>query len=201
MPVFWRSGRNDIGGEHRRHRLRGTTRDHATLPRLAFGVAAALLAFSGNAGAGDGPSGCADLSGFPAAAGVDFARDVRPILEGCTGCHGDNGAAGLDLRVGQAYANLVGVTATTNPDRVRVVPGRPDDSLLLSAINCAVTGGPSFQMPGTEPAERALIRDWIAAGAAMQSARAIPVAHPAGLILLAVIVIGTVWARSRRSRR
>lgn len=159
------------------------------------GISIACL-FSLQAGAGS-PSGCTDLDVYPQQPAVDFASQIEPIFSNCAGCHGDGGSAGLDLRPGEAYANLVGVESTTNPPQVRVQPFAPEDSLLLSAVNCATTGGPSFQMPGTNPTQRALIRDWIGQGALQRPVpRSIPVLHPVGsgilfvLILLCVLVFG-----------
>ncbi len=150
------------------------------------------------------PSGCTGLDAFEQQPAVDFASQIEPIFSNCAGCHGAGGSAGLDLRPGEAYVNLVGIESTTNPPQVRVQPFDPDDSLLLYAVNCSTTGGPSFQMPGTDPAERALIRDWIAQGAlARPVPRAIPVLNPFGggilvvLIMLALVASGRQRVRSR----
>lgn len=148
---------------------------------------------SGPLAAGASPSGCTDLGGFDEVPAVDFESRVQPILDDCTGCHGASGAAGLDLRAGEAYANLVGVTASTNPDRPRVEPFSPEDSLLMDAINCQVTGGPAFQMPGTEPEDRAIIRDWIAQGALpAPRPRAVPAWSATGsaLLILLLLMVG-----------
>lgn len=159
-----------------------------------------LATLSGPLAAGASPSGCTDLGGFEEVPAVDFESRIQPILDGCTGCHGASGSAGLDLRAGEAYANLIGVTATTNPDRQRVEPFSPDDSLLMSAINCQVTGGPAFQMPGTDPEERAVIRDWIAQGALPAPA---PLAVPAwsvtgaALLILLLLIVGLFKAVHR----
>jgi hypothetical protein len=106
----------------------------------------------------------------------------------------------LDLRPGASYEQLVGVAATTNPGAVRVAPFEPDASVLLAAINCSDPGGPAFQMPGTVPAQRALVRDWIAQGALPRPApRAVPVLGPvgAGLALLLVALAGVIALRRR----
>ncbi len=147
-------------------------------------------------------SECADLDAIAPQRAVNFESRVQPIFSTCTGCHGAGGAAGLDLRPGEAYSNLVGVESTTNPSQARVQPFEPGESLLLSAVNCAVTGGPSFQMPGTEPGQRALIRDWIAQGALERPApRAVPVLHPAGVgVLIALLLSWAVVSRSRIRR-
>src|SRR5690349_9257969 len=63
----------------------------------------------------------------PAAAAVDFGRDVRPILsENCYQCHGQDAAARkgrlrLDTREGQQKEGVI-------------VPGKPDDSDLIVRI-------------------------------------------------------------------
>jgi hypothetical protein len=111
------------------------------------------------------PSGCEDLDGIAPVADVDFESDIQPLLDTCTGCHGEGGSAGLDLRPGQSYDNLVGVLSNSNPDRLRVEPFNPDDSSLLLAVNCQNPGGPGFQMGNLALDDRALIRDWIAEGA------------------------------------
>lgn len=166
-----------------------------------FIVVAASVAFFSPASAGT-PSGCTDLDGFPSQPAVDFESMIQPILSNCAGCHGDGGPAGLDLRPGEAYANLVGVESTTNPPQARVQPFEPGDSLLLSAVNCATTGGPAFQMPGTDPAQRALIRDWIAQGALQRPApRSVPVMHPVGLGILAALITLVLFAFGRQRLR
>ena len=114
---------------------------------------------------GSGPSGCTDLDGIPPVSGLDFETDIQPLLQTCTSCHGQNGSAGLDLRPGEAYANLVGVPSNTNFDRLRVEPFNPEASSLFLAVNCSQPGGPGFQMPGMDPEARALVRDWINQGA------------------------------------
>jgi hypothetical protein len=133
-------------------------------------------------------SECTDLDAIPRQPAVDYESRIQPIFTSCTGCHGENGSAGLDLRPGQAYANLVGVESTTSPPQARVEPFQPEDSLLLSALNCAITGGPSFQMPGTDPAQR-------------PAARSVPAMHPAGLGILAALMLLVLFATRRQRVR
>ncbi|MEE4638966.1 MAG: PQQ-dependent sugar dehydrogenase [Wenzhouxiangella sp.] len=118
------------------------------------------------------PQGCDLLDSVPATPAVDFDTQIQPLFNdlGCTGCHGEWGAAGLNLLPGASWAALVGQPATTNPDRLRVEPFRPDRSTLLHSVNCDIPGGPAFRMddPMGNPltlADQALIRDWIAQGA------------------------------------
>lgn len=153
-------------------------------------IVCALALYCGSVVAGTTPSGCEDLSAYGVTPSVDFASQIQPIFDACTGCHGESGAADLDLRPGVSYANLVGVSATTNPARLRVEPFEPDESLLLSAVNCTSTGGPAFQMSGTTPEQRALIRDWIAQGAPLEPApRAVPAGSKPGLVALIVLLM------------
>ena len=114
---------------------------------------------------GADPSGCDDLDGIAPVASVAYEDDIQPLLDGCTGCHGEGGTAGLDLRADHSYDNLVGVISTSNPDRLRVDPFQPEDSSLFLAVNCENPGGPGFQMGNLALDDRALIRDWIAQGA------------------------------------
>lgn len=114
---------------------------------------------------GSPPSGCTDLDGIPPVSELDFNTEIQPLFANCTGCHGQNGSAGLDLRPGQAYANLVKVISNTNSERLRVAPFDPQQSALFLAVNCAQPGGPGFQMPGMNTLQRALVRDWINQGA------------------------------------
>jgi sugar lactone lactonase YvrE len=74
----------------------------------------------------------------------------------CTGCHGAGGAAGLDLRAGQSFSNLVNVPATTLPGN-RVIPFNPDQSALVVQL----AGGHR----SVSTANQNNIRNWISAGA------------------------------------
>lgn len=170
---------------------------------LVLAVAGILIACLSSLPAVAGtPSGCTDLDVYPPQSDVDFTSQIEPIFSNCAGCHGDGGSAGLDLRPGEAYANLVGVESTTSPPQVRVQPFEPGNSVLLWAVNCTTTGGPAFQMPGNDPAERALIRDWIAQGALQRPApQSVPVLHPVGTaILFALILLGAIVSGLRRDR-
>ncbi len=96
----------------------------------------------------------------PPARPVSFARDVAPILEHwCVACHGAR-EAHAELRLDSLAAVMRG--GDTGPV---VVPGNPADSLLLAKIEHRhrPTMPPRRRMPA--PAI-ALIRAWIAAGAA-----------------------------------
>ncbi|RFF30434.1 hypothetical protein [Wenzhouxiangella sediminis] len=149
--------------------------------------AAGLVAMSAAAQAGVGASGCDDLSGIAETPMVDFQSQIQPIFDNsCTGCHGASGPAGLDLRPGESYGNLVGVISTTNTSRLRVEPFSPESSALFLAVNCDAPAGPGFRMQGTDAQQRALIRDWIAQGA---------LAEPAGAPEPIAVPVDGHWAR------
>ena len=105
----------------------------------------------------------------PAAAAPSFTRDIKPLLSNrCLRCHGPDpssrqgggeGGLRLDTFAG-ATADLGGHAA--------IVPGRPEASGLLERIAAI---DPDVVMPPPEagdpltPAQRDLLRRWIAAGA------------------------------------
>ena len=99
------------------------------------------------------------------ARGVDFARDVLPILsDACFRCHGpDPGTREAKLRLDQRE----GLFRTRNELTV-VTPGKPEQSELFLRIT---SKDPDEVMPPTDsnrplkPAEIALLRAWIAEGA------------------------------------
>ena len=87
-----------------------------------------------------------------------FERNVRPILKAhCFQCHGEAGKteAKLDVRL----KRLIEKGGEAGP---AIVPGQPDQSLLLKRVE-------SGEMPPSERkptvAERDVLRRWIAAGA------------------------------------
>ena len=120
-------------------------------------------------------AGCSDEGSSPTNPGggdsppatVSYATDIQPIWDrACTGCHGQNGNGGLDLRAPGSRDRLVDVTAQNYSPAIRVVPGDPDNSVLYDKL----TGGGRFggAMPpgGLLPAaDRELVRRWIADGA------------------------------------
>lgn len=115
---------------------------------------------------------------LPAGGEVSFAGDVEPIFAGScafSGCHaGANAnpaAKPMVLSAGQAYDNIVGVSAAELPTMQRVRPGQPDQSYLIHKLQGThlSVGGSGAQMPlGTPlaPATIDVIRRWVADGAA-----------------------------------
>ena len=98
-----------------------------------------------------------------------FARHGCALL----GCHaGGSPQAGLSLAAGVAYSNVVGVASITDPPRLRVAPGDPENSVLwrkVAARTAGLDGVPGLGMPIGDPPldsnELEALRVWIAAGA------------------------------------
>ncbi len=134
-------------------------------------VVAGLTVLTGVACAGDG-TGLALVSRVDQ---VTLSGDVQTIFTStCTfpGCHaGTNPQRGMNLSVGQTFANVVNVPAMELSTMNRVTPGQPDDSYLVHKVQGThlAVGGSGFQMPiGRSPltqTEIDLIRAWISAGA------------------------------------
>ena len=104
------------------------------------------------------------ISAEVAESGVGFEQNIQPVLKKhCARCHGsEKRSAGLSLASGSEI--LKG-----GESGEVIIPGMPDKSLLVQLVE-------SGQMPpeGNEapaPDEIALIRRWIADGAAMPTAR------------------------------
>ncbi len=88
---------------------------------------------------------------------VSFSRQVAPLLEKhCLRCHGTTKKGGLSLAT-LTQAREGGASGPA------IVPGKPDESLLLDVIT-----GPKPRMPRNAPALKAdqveLLRKWIAQG-------------------------------------
>ena len=84
----------------------------------------------------------------------------------CSHCHPPN--QGMDLRVGNAFANIVGVSSAEQPALMRVKPGDPDNSYLYRKVQGTpgITGSRMpFGGPFLSPQQLLLIHDWIVAGA------------------------------------
>ncbi|MDT8323632.1 MAG: c-type cytochrome domain-containing protein [Bacteroidota bacterium] len=81
------------------------------------------------------------------------------------GCHGGSRPqAGLSLVDGASYAALVNIASTTNPGRLLVDPGNPEESVLILTLRRSLLPA----MPPAGPLPTAVIDSvaaWIAAGA------------------------------------
>jgi hypothetical protein len=128
-------------------------------PVLGSSVFVRLLIVLGLAGGALAPARRAAGATPPSARPVTFAGDVAPILDHwCLACH-----SGRDADAGLWLDSLGGLMRGGDDGPV-VIPGNPEDSLLLAKIERRhrPTMPPRRRMPA--PAI-ALIRAWIAAGA------------------------------------
>jgi hypothetical protein len=96
----------------------------------------------------------------------------RCAIPSCHNTQSASGAGNLDLSSGQAYAQLVGVApdvaSARNAGVLRVDPGHPENSFLLSKIIGPPLGqGSKMPLTGAPLTadETQLIRDWILQGA------------------------------------
>ncbi|MEY4672407.1 MAG: hypothetical protein RL148_191 [Planctomycetota bacterium] len=96
----------------------------------------------------------------PAPVKVDFVRDVAPLLwQRCVHCHGAGKDKG-DLRL-DAREHVLGAEASS------IVPGRPEESLLVERILLPVTDEERMPAEGEplSPKQVEILRSWIAQGA------------------------------------
>lgn len=107
---------------------------------------------------------------------VSFANDIQPIFNGsCAslGCHiGPNPQRGMDLSLGEAYDDIVGVTSVELNTMPRVTPGEPSNSYLYRKVQDThlAAGGTGDRMPppprqALDAEDVELIRVWIQEGA------------------------------------
>jgi len=125
-------------------------------------------------GDGDGTAGGDMISTFTLVA-AEEATTLTEIQEAIftptcavSGCHtGGSPAAGQNLSEGQAFDNLVNVPSSQDDSLTRVIPGNPDDSLLVQKVEGTQPIGQRMPLGGTplSNAEIQMIRDWIEAGA------------------------------------
>jgi hypothetical protein len=122
------------------------------------------------------PEGCDDsLRDPPYTYRFDYTADIQPIwTQFCANCHvfhGGQPAYGLDLQAPNSYDALVLAPSSDDATRALVLPGRPDESVLLTRLRCNAPGPlpESARMPlernPLSPALQARVYDWIAAGA------------------------------------
>ncbi|MBX3112602.1 MAG: DUF1553 domain-containing protein [Fimbriimonadaceae bacterium] len=126
----------------------------------------------------------------PGPAQVDFSRDVLPILsEKCFLCHGPDASS---RQAGLRLDTFAGATADLG-DGHAVVPGKPDESLMLRRVTSKDSPmPPAATGKAVTPAEAAVLRRWIAEGAKYAShwafipvPKTVPVPHA-----------GDGWARN-----
>ena len=145
-------------------------------PRLVRSVIV-IGALAGLACAGDGSQLADpgdDNDNGNGTGGSGFAAAVQPILTAncaLSGCHaGASPAQGMNLSLGQAFANIVNVPSNES-GLLRVKPSEPDSSYLVHKIQGtqSTVGGSGGRMPlgraALSQAQIDIIRQWIADGA------------------------------------
>lgn len=139
-----------------------------TAPRLSLTLGALLLAIVASACGSSPMTPTPPVNTAPTLTQIQ-AQIFDPV---CTTCHTDVGrspSAGLNLKAGSAFGQLVGVASSNNPGAIRVIPGDANGSYLVQKLEGA-TGIVGSRMPRNGPpfltdAQIKVIRDWIAAGA------------------------------------
>ncbi|MGN6520622.1 MAG: hypothetical protein ACTHK2_14480 [Dokdonella sp.] len=146
-----------------------------------FTAAGFALAVAAHAHAGE-PAGCTRIADIAPNYAISYGAAIQGLFDdyatnggsaGCVDCHfapPPMPSGGLDLSAGASWGHLVGVPSGADENILYVVPGRPEESLLIRKVNCD-TPGVGARMPldnyggGLQPAQQALIYDWIANGA------------------------------------
>lgn len=110
------------------------------------------------------------VASIVAADPIRFGRDIRPILsDRCYLCHGPDRAK---QKAGLRLDSFEGATAPRK-DGAAIVPGHPDESLLLQRISSVaadtVMPPPDSGKHAITAAEQATLRQWIAEGALYES--------------------------------
>jgi hypothetical protein len=150
--------------------MAGTTAGTAGAPGGTAGTTGAAGSTSSGAAGRDG--GAADTGGTPA---VTYSNYIESLLIfRCGGCHfGTNMQGGFTV----SYANVMAHVSSANSgcpnldaSKARIVPGKPDASLIYIKTNFASPpGGCGGHMPYQGSSlladQQASLRDWILAGA------------------------------------
>ena len=134
-------------------------------------LAAALLGCGGDSGTGPDPSNGTDPGpGRTIKEDPSFASDIQEIFnrKGCTAssCHGSFQEAGLDLRSGTSYGQLVNVPSTQT-GIFRVIPGNADGSYLVMKVEGRAAVGAQMPVGGTplDNIDLTNLKNWINQGA------------------------------------
>jgi hypothetical protein len=103
-------------------------------------------------------------------ANPSFGSDIQEIFtrKGCaaSSCHGASAQAGLSLTTGNAYGNLVSVTATQSA-LFRVAPGDPANSYLVMKVEGSAAFGARMPLGGSalDNIDIQNLKNWISSGA------------------------------------
>jgi hypothetical protein len=131
---------------------------------------------------------CDDITTIPARYDIVFETEIQPLIGGsagspvtpyCENCHVLSSSGGLnmapaDIRLAWLGADENGQESLNFPPWRRIVPGRPELSLVYQRMHC--DDAPPGRMPPGHPGGavdpqflqmQALVHDWIALGAIM----------------------------------
>jgi len=91
----------------------------------------------------------------------DLERQVQEVFnKHCTRCHGRSG--GLSLKKGQSFKNLINAKSKRYAPKLRVVPGKPEESVLYHKLIGTKEYGRRMPLNRTMPEENVeLIKKWI----------------------------------------
>lgn len=140
---------------------------------LSLGTAFMLAACGGGGTGPDGGGGGGGGGGGDERvilADPSFSSVIQEILtrKGCTAssCHGSAQEAGLDLRTGNAYSNLVNV-ASTQTGVLRVIPGDATGSYIVIKVEGRQTVGERMPLSGSnlDNIDLTNLKNWINQGA------------------------------------
>jgi len=96
---------------------------------------------------------------------IEFNRDVRPILDKCSACHGHDPKA---IQAGLRLDKREGATKLLEDGNRAIVPGHPEQSELINRINAkdkdSLMPPPSSNKVLT-PDEKEVLKEWIVEGA------------------------------------
>ena len=140
----------------------------------SLAVAAALsIAACGDGGTGPDPNPGGGGGGGTTRIIVpnpSFSSVIQEVFDrrGCSGssCHGSARQAGMDLRSGSAYANLVNVIASEVPV-ARVIPGNANASYIIVKVEGRQTTGVRMPKDGIplDNIDLTNLKNWINLGA------------------------------------
>ena len=71
----------------------------------------------------------------------------------------------LDLSDKNAYSNLINIPGSAYPEIARILPGKPDESLLMQRLEGKIVIGVPLERNCVTKEEIAVIREWIKNGA------------------------------------
>jgi len=98
----------------------------------------------------------------PATEGIDFNRDIRPILnQNCVSCHG-----GVRQKNGVSFIYREEALGKGKSGRPTIVPGHPERSELIARLTTTdIEARMPYHAPALAAQQISLLRDWIKEGA------------------------------------